>query len=119
MTTTNAAERERAIEDASLTIDDFCRAERISRSTFYKLKRLRLAPEETIVPGLALRRITAQARRAWHAKLDALQASEAAELERRRRVELAKRAALIAATSPLHRSRRQAGAARRAAKGRR
>jgi hypothetical protein len=95
---------EKAIDDreASMTLQEFCAIERMSMATYAKIRRLGYGPEETIVPGLSFRRITPEARRTWHAKLAALQRTEAAEVERKRRTVLAMRAGNAAAKSPLH-----------------
>jgi hypothetical protein len=49
---------------ASLSIDQFCAAENINRSMYYKLRRLGLGPREMAVG--AVRRISAKAREDWH-----------------------------------------------------
>jgi hypothetical protein len=105
-------------EPLPLTIEEFCSAEKFGKATYYKIRRLGFGPDETRIPGTSIVRITQQARRAWHAKLAALRASEAAETEARRRSVQAMQAGRIAAASPLHVSRRK-GTARAAAKGRR
>jgi len=50
--------------DQSLTINEFCAAEKICRATFYNLQRAGLGPD-TILVG-SHQRITAEARRRWH-----------------------------------------------------
>jgi hypothetical protein len=52
--------------DESLTINEFCAAEKICRATFYNLQREGLGPD-TIMVG-SRQRITAEARRLWHRK---------------------------------------------------
>ena len=52
--------------DASLTINEFCKLERICRATYYNLHRAGLGPDEILVGSR--RRITAEARRLWHQK---------------------------------------------------
>jgi hypothetical protein len=52
--------------EPSLTINEFCSLERISRSTYYNMQRAGLGPDEALIG--AHRRITAEARRRWHQK---------------------------------------------------
>jgi hypothetical protein len=107
---------DRVIDDQrSLTVKEFLFYEKMSQSTYYKLKRHGLGPEETTIPipGMNFVRITAQARRDWHAKLAELRSSEAGELERARRADHATQAGKLAAASPLHVSRRGSRKARR------
>ncbi len=56
--------------DKSLTISQFCALEEISRAEFYKIRRAGRAPV-VIYPGPGCPRITADARRDWHRKLEA------------------------------------------------
>jgi hypothetical protein len=99
--------------ERALTIKEILILENMSLSTYYKLKRHGLGPVETTVPipGMNFIRITAQARRDWHAKLAALQASEAGELESKRRKAHAAQAGKIAAASPSHVSKQPKGSA--------
>jgi hypothetical protein len=53
--------------EESLTINEFCAAEKICRATFYNLLRKGRGPD-TIRVGSHIR-ITAEARRRWHQKL--------------------------------------------------
>jgi hypothetical protein len=98
----------------SLTIAQFCEIEQICKASFYKLRRQGLAPVETRILGTV--RISAQARRDWHAMLAARQQSEAAGREAARKRELASRAGQAAIASPKHvnrtgRRKRRAGGA--------
>jgi hypothetical protein len=52
--------------ESSHTIDEFCKLERICRSTYYNLQRTGLGPDEILIGSH--RRITARARRRWHEK---------------------------------------------------
>jgi hypothetical protein len=56
-------------EHPSYTIDEFCKAERISRAMYYKLSRMGKAPRSFNV-GTAIR-ISPEARRAWRAEREA------------------------------------------------
>ena len=89
------------------SIPEFCLAEGISKSSYYKLKKLGLAPDELRPPGTALVRITQQARRDWHARIEQLSKSHAAQLEVARRQAQAAAAGKRAAQSPLHISNRR------------
>lgn len=95
-------------DERSWTQKEFMFLENVSESTYYKMKRLGHGPKETIIPvdAMYLVRITAQARRDWHAQLEALAQSEAGQLMAKRRVELATQAGKLAAASPKHISHR-------------
>ena len=93
----------------SETFAEFARAEGFSLSTFYKLKKLGLGPDVLHVAGTRIARITPEAREAWRTRMTELAKTEAAQLEVERRRELAAVAGRIAAKSPLHVARRQAG----------
>ena len=58
-----AGGRRAAPSDHSLTIAEFCRSEKISRSLYYKLRRLGLGPKEMLI--LSAVRISARARDRW------------------------------------------------------
>ena len=96
--------------EPSMTINEFLAVERISRSSYYKMRDHGYGPAETLVPGSTIIRITARARRKWHARLEEWGRSEAAELERERRAEQRRAAGKNAAASPQHVSRRQIAA---------
>ena len=89
----------------SLSQDQFCWLENISRAKFYHLKKRGLAPTVTDIDGL--QRITPEAREEWHQRMAELAQGEAARLEAERRRELAAIAGRAAAASPLHISKRQ------------
>jgi len=61
--------------DDSLTVPEFCRAEKISRSFYYKLRRLGLGPDEMSI--LTAVRISAKARDRWRRKREKAAADEA------------------------------------------
>jgi len=96
-------------DQRSQTIAEFCQHERISKTTFYKLRAAGLGPNELRLPNSAVVRITPEAREAWRVRMTEIAKTEAAQLEVERRRELAAVAGRIAAESPLHVSRRQAG----------
>jgi len=95
----------------SLTQQEFCWVERISRAKYFDLKKLGLNPDEIDIDGLI--RITPKAREAWHARMAELARGEAARLEAERRRALAVAAGRAAAQSPNHASRRTRPAQRR------
>lgn len=74
--------------EETMTIAGFCAAENISKSTYFKLKRLGMGPEEQSPPGLSNTvRITATARREWQERMrrlrDVKEAKERSERSRR------------------------------------
>jgi len=105
--------------EPSMTINEFLAVERISRSSYYKMRDHGYGPAETRVPGTEIIRISARARREWHARLEERARSEAAELERERRASQRRAAGKIAAASPKHVSRRPIHARARATERRR
>jgi hypothetical protein len=94
------------LDDRSLTIGEFCDIENFSKSYYYSLRKRGLAPDELRTPGSDLVRISASARRAWHAKLEAMARTEAAAIEHLRLVEQRRAAGKLAAESPRHVSNR-------------
>ena len=89
----------------SLSQDQFCWLENISKAKFYELKKRGLAPDVTNIDGL--QRITPESREAWHERMAERAKSEAARLEAERRHELAVSAGRAAAQSPLHVSKQK------------
>jgi hypothetical protein len=92
------------------TLPEFCARKRISKSTYLKLRKAGLGPEETTItlPGFNLTRITPEARRDWERKLAKLRQSKVAELESARRQAQVKAAGRLAAASPHHISKNRA-----------
>jgi hypothetical protein len=92
------------------TRTEFCARKRISKSTYLKLRKAGLGPEETTItlPGFNLTRITPEARRDWERKLANLRQSKEAELESARRQAQVKAAGRLAAASPHHISKNRA-----------
>src|SRR5262249_46772093 len=103
-----AVDDEALRNERALTIPEFCFVENIGKATFYKMKRQGTGPEIHYVPvgGTTLPRISAQARRDWHAKLKAWQVSDAAQLLNERKRAQTSEAGRLAARSPLHISNR-------------
>jgi len=94
--------------ERDFTLDQWRRHRCISVTTYYKLKRLGLAPSTINPPGTSLIRITRAADLAWEEKMLTLSESRTAQREAERRTELARRAGQAAAASPAHVSRRKA-----------
>ncbi len=88
------------------TIDDWRKAEALSKASFYKLGKLGLAPHTYRVPKTKIVRVT-ESHASWRERMTALSASKAAELETARRRELASVAGKRAAASADHVSRRR------------
>ena len=75
-------------DDRSMTISEFCTAENISLSYYFKkLRGLGIGPEELRVPGTGIIRITPEARAEWHERMRELQGTREAKLETARRRE--------------------------------
>jgi len=89
-------------DSASMTIAEFCTAERLSTATYHKLRRMGLGPVTITIPNTRLIRITAAARRMWQARMVALSQQQDAKLAEQRRVDAARYAGRLAARSPLH-----------------
>lgn len=96
------------VEDRGYTILEFCAVERFSPPTYFKLRNMGFGPEEIVIPGTKLVRITADARRAWHARMHKLAQTKAAKLERERRSRQSIAAGKSAAASPKHNTKRKA-----------
>ena len=94
--------------ERSMTPAEWRWKRRVSKSSHHKLKNLGLAPEETIVPGTKIARISPDADQRWEARMARLAETEAAQLEAKRRRELAVVAGRAAAASPRHISKRNA-----------
>jgi hypothetical protein len=102
-------------DQRSQTFTEFCQGERISKTTLYGLLRRGLGPEVLEVPGTKIKRITPEAREAWHARMAELAKTESSRLEAERRRELAAIAGKRAAESPRHVSRKKAASTTTAA----
>jgi hypothetical protein len=86
----------------SYTIREFCRLERISEASFFKMARLGVGPKVLTIPGCAIKRITVKAREDWHRKIELLDRSPTVRQEQARRREGSRRAARIAIKSAKH-----------------
>ena len=82
--------------EESSTIDEFCAAEKISRSFFYKLEAQGKAPKT--YPVGRVRRISPAAREAWRAACEADFVDDAARKAGPRKAAAASKAARISAT---------------------
>ena len=93
-------------QERSMTRAEWRAKRRISKSSHHKLRNLGLAPNEDVVPGTRIARISADADRRWEERMHAMAQTETAQLEAARRRELASIAGRAAAASPLHVSKR-------------
>jgi hypothetical protein len=91
--------------DTSEKIREFCKVEKFSLAFFYELERRGLGPKMLEVPGTNVRRVV-ESHESWRARMAEHAKSEAAQLERERRREIASTAGKAAAASPLHISKR-------------
>src|SRR4051812_46947740 len=89
----------------SLSQNEFCYVEKISKAKFFDLEKRGLGPDVTDIDGI--QRITPESREAWHERMAERAKSEAARLEAERRRELAVIAGRAAAQSPLHVSKQK------------
>jgi hypothetical protein len=89
------------LESRSLTLDQFCFAENISPSTYYKLRNKGLAPEEQRLLDNIVR-ITPDSRRAWQERMAKIRDEKAAA----KRVKRSRHAASAAVVSEKHISKR-------------
>jgi hypothetical protein len=106
--TTQLAHSQTPYDDTerALTIQQFCALEAMSLTTYHKLKRAGRGPDEVRFPNMAFVRITAQARRDWHARIEQERQKQAVNLEQQRRSALCSQKGKVAAQSPLHVSKR-------------
>jgi len=89
-------------ESRALSITDFCYVEGISTYAYKDLRKRDLIPKETRIPGSQIVRISPQARRDWHARLEQADAQKQIERDRERRTEIAQRAGKLAVQSFKH-----------------
>jgi hypothetical protein len=94
---TNIEETER-----SLTLQEFCEAEKICLASYYKMKKRGHGPIELRIPHTKIVRITPEARRQWHAMMASLAQSEASRLEAARAHAASVERGKAAAASPRH-----------------
>jgi hypothetical protein len=74
-----------ALMNASLTIDEFCDCEKISRWTYFAMRRNGHGPDELRVPGTTIARITPKAHEAWRTRMEQVAKTKAMKLESARR----------------------------------
>jgi hypothetical protein len=86
---------------AAETVDEWCAVEALSKSSFYELQKSRHGPQMLRVPGCKIVRVI-ESHASWRARMAALMASEAGELEMERRQQLARDAGRRAAASSKH-----------------
>jgi hypothetical protein len=88
--------------ERSLTLQEFCEAERICLASYYKMKKRGHAPLELRIPGTQIIRITPEARRQWHQMMAALAHGAEARLEAARVHAASVERGKLAARSPRH-----------------
>jgi hypothetical protein len=89
-------------QEPARTIREWCASKRICIATYHKLKKLGLTPDELHIPGTSITRITAEADRAWIARMAELTKTKEYKREAKHRTALAKMAGDKAARSPKH-----------------
>jgi hypothetical protein len=94
-------------EPPAKTIKAFWLSKGISIAKGYALEKVGLGPVVLEIPNTRIRRVTAQAERDWEQRMIELSQEKAARLEVERRREYLSAAGKIAATSPLHVSKRK------------
>lgn len=97
------------LDERSLSINEFCAAESISRATYFKMKTAGNGPKEMRLPNSAIVRISPEARKEWHRRLERLALSAVVAADSERRITKAKRAGKKGAASPAHHCRRVRG----------
>jgi hypothetical protein len=97
----------RELEQQAFSVAEFCLRNRISPTTFHKLKREGRGPRVMWLG--AAQRISREAEADWRRAREAEAASQDAELERQRRQEFTSRIGKLAAASPSHVSKRRKG----------
>jgi hypothetical protein len=83
--------------EATMTVDQFCEFENISRASFFKMLRNGTGPSVLRVPNTRILRVTAQARREWERRAQEKSNSEAGN---ERRIEVARRAGKVGGARP-------------------
>jgi hypothetical protein len=88
--------------EPSYTIDELCAVEGICNAKYYQLRKKGLGPQELRFPGSRIVRITAEARREWHARMNDLAQTQEAQIERERLHVITSISGKKAAASALH-----------------
>jgi hypothetical protein len=97
-------------DERSFSIREFCVVENISHASYYKMRSSGNGPKEMRLPGSSIIRISPEARKEWHRRLERLTLTSAAVArDSERRVSKAKRAGKKGAASPAHNCRRVRG----------
>jgi hypothetical protein len=89
------------------TVDEWRAVEALSKSSFYELQKSGHGPQMLRVPDSKIVRVI-ESHASWRARMAALMASEAGELETERRQQLARDAGCRAAASSKHVSKASA-----------
>lgn len=87
---------------ADKTLTEFIAQKRLSKTSYYDLRKRGLGPDETVYPGSRIIRISATAEQAWDERMAKAARTKAARLEAKRRHEIALIAGKAAAKSPRH-----------------
>lgn len=93
-------------DDHSVSIRQFCNLENISATTYHKMRARGLGPKEMRLPGSSIVRISPEARRDWHARLEQLAATDDVEQDRQQRIAKTSQAGRAGVASPAHHCRR-------------
>jgi len=89
----------------NLLLPELCAVDRISLTTYFKMKKLGIGPRETHF--LDAIRVTPEDRRAWHRKLQKQHEKKSSQLAQERRNAMRRIAGRMAAASPRHVSKRR------------
>jgi hypothetical protein len=93
--------------ERSYTIPEFCRAERISPSFYYRLRKNGYGPVEYCPNGAGYVRISAKSRRNWHHRMEMINANdESARAIRKKRSKNASEAGKLACAARWGKARR-------------
>jgi hypothetical protein len=100
--------REKAMTtEPDYTLGEWRAKRKISKSAHFSLKKRDLAPEEIAPPGTTIRRITAEADRAWEERMRQLAQGKVAQQEAQRRQALASIKGKLAFQSEKHPQRKR------------
>jgi hypothetical protein len=96
-------------EERSFSIREFCVLENITTSSYFKIRKSGHGPREMRLPGSSIVRISPEARREWHAKLEKMSANDdKLAREKEARSAQASKAGKKSVTSAAHPCRRRA-----------
>ena len=91
-----------SVEDRSLSIPEFCIAEGISKPLYHKMRNKGFGPDEMRVPGSSMVRVSPEARRRWHEKLEKFDKGPEGKKTRKWLAKRASAGGKAAVLSPLH-----------------